>query len=201
MSYYPAAAPTPKRNRFTCITCLLLALIACACLALLVFVAPIALQKLGLFGPDAREVYELAPDPVASRALEGALVERGIAGVSVYVIPIKGQPTQGAFIILDASQGYTGLSPLDDDDQVLTQLLQDLAARNREQNLRISHLTVEYRDQSGAQMLAFTADMADVDAYAGGQITRETFFSRVNFNILETFQNLGIDQLLQEVLP
>jgi hypothetical protein len=156
---------------------------------------------LGIFGREANEVYELAPDPIASEQLSQAFNERDIPGVRVYVIPIKGETTQGAFIILDTSNGYSGLSPLDNSDDVFIELLQDLTIRNREENLRISHVTVDYRDEEGNTTLAFTVNQKDVESYVDGLISRDEFFKMVHFDLLGTLQRLGVDEFLEESQP
>jgi hypothetical protein len=164
-------------------------------------ITPLVLQRLGVFGRQAKDVYQLAPDPVASEQLSQAFAERDIVGVSVYVIPIMGEATQGAFIILDESEGYTGLSPTDDSNEVFIDLLRDLTERNRKENLRISHLTVDYRDEQGESLLAFTVDQENVEQYADGLITKEEFFEFVHFDLVDTLRNMGADELLEEVQP
>ncbi len=171
------------------------------CLAGALLLTPLALQKLGVFGRQAKDVYQLAPDPVASEQLSQAFAERDIAGVSVYVIPIMGEATQGAFIILDESEGYTGLSPMDDSDEVFIELLQDLTERNRKENLRIAHLTVEYRGEQGESQLSFTVDQENVEQYADELITKEEFFKFVHFDLVETLRNMGADEMLEEIQP
>lgn len=184
-----------------CLGCLAIIVVSIVCLVCILFITPLLFRQLGIFGREASEVYELAPDLVASEQVSQAFARRNIPGVRVYVIPIKGETTQGAFIILDSSAGYSGLSPLDDSDDVFVGLLQDLSRRNREENLRISHVTVDYRDEEGNTMLAFTVDQEDVESYAAGSISRNEFFKLVQFDLLDTMKRLGIDELLDEVQP
>ena len=94
--------PTPpkkKRGR-GCLTCFLILIITFLCLAGAIFLGPKLAGWLGIFGMEAEEAYEAAPDLAASESLTNTFSELGIAGVKVYVIPIKDAPTQGAFIIL-----------------------------------------------------------------------------------------------------
>jgi len=193
--------PKKKRTGRTCLGCLVIILLSVCCLISLLLLAPSLLSKLGIFGMAASEVYELAPDPYASGQMSQAFEERNIPGVSVYVIPQKSKATQGAFIILDASKGYTGLSPLEGSDAVFVEILQDLVQRNRAENLRISHVTVDYRDENGDTVLAFTAQQEDVEAYADGVITQDEFFKVVHFDLLDTMRRLGVDEFLEEVQP
>lgn len=172
-----------------------------ACIAGAFFLGPPILQKLGVFGQPAKYVYQFAPDPVASQKLNQVFTDRGIPGVRVFVIPLKGQPTQGAFVILDASKGYTGLSPLDDSAGVFLALLQDLTLRNRQENLRISHVTVDYRDEQGNSILSFTVDQADIEKYADGLISQDDFYKAVRFNLVETLRRMGVEEFLEESQP
>ncbi|MCJ7432066.1 MAG: hypothetical protein MUO77_01120 [Anaerolineales bacterium] len=202
MSNLPKANKS-KNNRglVRCLGCLTIMIVSILCLACIVLFTPPLFRMLGIFGREASEVYELSPDPIASEQLSQAFTERNIPGVRVYVIPIKGKTSQGAFIILDPSDGYSGLSPLEDSDDVFIELLQDLTLRNRDENLRISHVTVDYRDEEGNTTLAFTVNQEDVEAYADGLMSQDEFFKVVHFDLLGTIQRLGIDEFLEESQP
>lgn len=191
----------PKKKSRGCLIWSIILGVSLLCIAAALLLAPMLLRALGIFGRDAKEVYEQSPDVVASEKLSQAFSERNIPGVEVYVIPIKGEPTQGAFIILDASKGYTGLSPLEDSSDVFVELLRDLTRRNRDENLRISHVTVEYRDEEGSSMLSFTVSQADVEKYANGQISQDEFFKAVHFNLVDTLRKMGVEELLEEYQP
>jgi hypothetical protein len=148
---------------------------------------------------EAKEVYEAAPDLAASESLTQTFSELGIPGVRVYVIPIKGQPTQGAFIILDASAGYVGMDPLDTEDDMLLLILQDITRRNRTENLRLAHVTVDYRDEFGETATAFTVEQDLVEKFADGLITQREFFAQTEIDFLGTMQYLGIEGILEEL--
>jgi len=193
--------PTPpkkKRGR-GCITCLLIPLVTVLCLAGAIFLGPKLAGWLGIFGMEAQEAYEAAPDLAASESLTETFAELGIPGVRVYVIPIKSEPTQGAFIILDASAGYQGLDPLNANDDMFLLIMQDITSRNREENLRLAHVTVDFRDEFGETATAFTADQELVDEFADGLIAQEEFFGQIEIDFLGTLQYLGIDGLLEEI--
>lgn len=117
------------------------------------------------------------------------------------VLPISGEETQGAFIILDASKGYRGLGPMDKDDPIFLALLKDLVERNRSEALHLAHITVEYRDEKGESQFSFTVDQNVVEDYASGAISREEFYKSVHFNLVETFQRMGLQDLLKEEQP
>lgn len=192
-----------SKGKFVC-SCLGILLMISAvmvCLAGVLVLDPPFLRSLGIFGSKARQVYQLAPDPIASQQLSQAFDDRQIAGVSVYVIPMKDKPYQGAFIVLDTSRGYSGLNPIDQNDDVFISLLQDLTRRNREQDLRIYHVTVDYRDEAGDTVLAFTVNQKDVESYASGAISQTDFFKLVHFDLLDTLQRLGVSEFLEESQP
>jgi len=194
--------PTPpkkKRGWCFCAGCLLIPVVSILCLVSVYFLGPPLANWLGIFGPEAKEVYEAAPDLAASESLTNTFSELGIPGVRVYVIPIKDQPTQGAFIILDASAGYVGMDPLDTEDDMLLLILQDITHRNRTENLRLAHVTVDYRDEFGETATAFTADQELVEEYADGLITQRGFFGQIKIDLIGTMQYLGIDGLLEEI--
>ncbi len=90
---------------------------------------------------------------------------------------------------------------MEDDDEVFFDLLRDLVNRNEAENLRIAHLTVEYRDEQGVPFVAFTVDQEVVEKYVAGSITSDEFYGSVNFNTIETLRNLGLDVLLNEEQP
>jgi hypothetical protein len=169
------------------------------CLASAYFLGPPLFSWLGIFGMEATEVYEAAPDLAASESLTETFAELGIPGVRVYVIPIKGQPTQGAFIILDASAGYVGMDPLKANDDIFLLIMQDITHRNRSENLRLAHVTVDYRDEFGETATAFTVDQELVEEYADGLITQRGFFAQIEIDLIGTLEYLGIDGMLEEI--
>jgi hypothetical protein len=194
--------PTPpkkKRGWCFCAGCCLVPLVSILCLVSVFFVGPPLASWLGIFGPEAKEVYQYAPDQAASQSLTETFNELGIPGVKVYVIPIKDQPTQGAFIILDASAGYVGMDPLDTEDDMLLLILQDIARRNRTENLRLAHVTVDYRDEFGETATAFTVEQDLVEKFADGLITQREFFAQTEIDFLGTMQYLGIEGILEEL--
>ncbi len=189
----------PKRRGWCCAGCILIPLVSLFCLASMYFIGPRVASWLGIFGKEAKEVYELAPDLAASSSLSGVFSDLNIPGVKVYVIPIKDQPKQGAFIILDTSAGYQSLSPLDAKDDSFKRILQDLTRRNRDENLRLAHVTVDYRDEEGKTAIAFTVNQNVIEDYADGRISQEEFFGLIEIDLLGTMQYLGIEGLLEEI--
>lgn len=191
--------PRKKRGWCFCAGCLLTPIITVICLVSAYFILPPLANWLGIFGPEAKEVYQYAPDQAASQSLTDSFTELGITGVRVYVLPIKGEPTQGAFIILDASAGYQGLDPLKEEDDMLLLVLSDITHRNLEENLRLSHVTVDYRDEYGETVTSFTVDQEVVEDYVAGLITQKGFFAQLEIGLMGTLQYYGIDSLLEEI--
>jgi hypothetical protein len=198
----PVQSDTSRKKRGWCFCagCILLPFLSLLCLVGAYFIVPPLANWLGIFGDDAREVYQYAPDPVASRSLTESFEELDIPGVKVYVIPIKDQPTQGAFIILDSSAGYAGLDPLNPggEDEVFLQVIKDITRRNRDENLRLAHITVEYRDEYGERATSFTVDQEVVEQFADGLITQKGFFAQIEIDLVGTLEYLGIEGMLEE---
>ncbi len=200
MSDSPQTPSQSKKKRgWCCASCVLIPLVSILCLVGAYFVGPPVASWLGIFGKGAKEVYEAAPDLAASESLTETFTELGIPGVKVYVIPMKGEPTQGAFIILDGSAGYMGLNPLETNNDIFLLIMQDITRRNREENLRLAHVTVDYRDEFGETATSFTVDQELVADYADGQMTQRQFFAQIDIDLLGTMQYLGIDDLLEEI--
>lgn len=200
MTESPPANPARKsRWGWCCAGCVILPLLTSFCLVAAFFLVPWLSDALNLFGPGAEEVYSQAPDLAASREVEQVFAGLGIPGVRVYVIPIKDQPTQGAFVILDASRGYRGLNPSDSEDDQFLKVVQQLSQANRDHNLRLTHVTVEYRDGAGERATAFTAPQVLIDELAAGAINQDQFFSQIEIDLLTTIQYLELEQLLEEL--
>lgn len=180
-----------KRWRLACGGCLGAFIFGC----IVVVAAGLLLPKLR---PSARDIYSGAPDLAAGEDVSNALVESGVEGATVLVIPIKGSSGQIAIITLDESRGFVGFSDGADNLQVV---VNNIVEANREGNYHLEQLSIDYRDTSGETSLAFAASMANAENYADGVITRQEFAGDVAFNLLDTLRYFGIDELLQEALP
>lgn len=200
-AYSQFQPPPPQKKKGGFLTCLIIFGVVLLLLACLIFLVPAILRALGVFGRSAEYVYQQSPDIVSTEKLAELIEQRDITGVLVYVIPIMDSNEKGAFIILDSSKGYTGLSPLDDENVVFFDLLRELVERDRDENLRIAHLTVEYRDENADPFFSFTVDQEVVEDYVSGKISGDKFFGLVEFNKADTLRNLGLDELLEEVQP
>jgi len=191
--------PKKKRSRSFCAGCLLILLVVIAILAAIYFVGPPLLRWLGIFGPPAEQVYAAAPNLAASAEISEIFEEQSIPGVRVYVIPIDGRSTQGAFIILDASRGYQGLNPTRSEDDTFLRVIQQINQRNQTENLRLEHVTVEYRDDVGEKVVGFTVPQDLVEDYASGRISRDDFFREIDIDILQVIEYYNLQELLEEM--
>jgi hypothetical protein len=178
-----------KRGRRGCRGCLGclggLVLLGGGLLLALIFAGPL-LHAIGLAGPSAEELYSGAPDPVATEAVNGALDAEGIAGVDAWVIPIQGEEGQIAILSFDGQATAGGTQSVDEAESVFLDTVRQLSQANREEALGIELVAVDYRDETGENLLAFAADQAAIDAYASGEITRRQFLAQVDVD----FSNL-----------
>ena len=101
--------PQPKKGGRCCLWSCLSIVGIFALIGICLLVAPFLLQMAGLIGLPADVRYGGSPDIYASEQLQTTLDEFTIEGAEVYVIPEQGTNNQTAFIILDSSEGFTGL--------------------------------------------------------------------------------------------
>lgn len=200
----PPKPDRKKRGWCFCAGCLLLPILVVGFLAAAYFVGPRLADALNLFGPEAEEVYAYAPNQEASQELSAIFTAREIPGVRVLVLPLKGEAAHGAFITLDASAGYRGLSPINEaEDEVFREVMAEITRRDQALDLNLAHVTVDYRDETGETALAFTAPQSLVEEYAEDQLSHKEFFSQVEIDLLRTIDYLDLDlnQILEEVQP
>jgi hypothetical protein len=186
----PAPSKPPRRWLLACGGCLGVIVLACC----------------GVFGlgallpslrPSARDVYAAAPDLQAGQDVSNALIDSGVEGASVLVIPIKGSSGQIAIITLDESRGYKGFSSQGPDS--LQTVVRNVVQANRAGSYQIERLAIDYRDTSGESSLSFTTTMEAAESYADGTISRQQFMGKVDFHLMDTLRYFGLDQALQEV--
>jgi len=159
--------------------------------------APLLLRAAGLINPPAEVVYGAAPDKYASAQIEDVIRQSSIEGVKVYVIPEQGSDEQTAFIILDPSSGFDGFEDLGQNateaqvDDRMDEVLSDLVARNQAENLRITRVAIDYRDENGETFMTMTTTMAEIENYMVGAIPRDEFYGQFG---------VGFGDLLNQVL-
>ena len=183
-----------KRSRLGCLGCASIFILSCCAIGGLGLFAGSLLRSLR---PSAREVYSGAPDLQAGEDVSKALIESGVEGASVLVIPIKGTSGQIAIITLDESKGFTGFSGGSADS--LQIVVKNIVEANRQGDYQIERLSIDYRDSTGKSSLAFTATMQAAEDYADGAISRQQFMGNVDFNLMDSLRYFGLDQALKEV--
>jgi len=193
-------SPTEKKQKSCCLrSCLaIIALFAMGSICLLS--APLLLRAIGLFNPPAEVVYGAAPDKYASSQIEDTIRQSSIDGVKVYVIPEQGSDNQTAFVILDSSSGFDGFGDLDQNateahvDDRMDDILNELAVRNQTENLRITRVAIDYRDENGETFMTMTTTIAEIEGYLDGLIDRDEFYGQFGVG----FGDL-INQVLEEI--
>jgi hypothetical protein len=159
--------------------------------------APSILRAAGLSNPPADVVFGAAPDSYASAQIEDVFDQSSLEGVKVYVIPEQGTKNQTAFIIFDPSSGFDGFTNLDQTaseavvDRRVDDVLKALAARNQAENLRITRVAIDYRDENGETLTTMTTTMAEIEDYLDGEITQDEFYGQFG---------LGLGDLIKQVL-
>lgn len=175
----PESQPnTRSGRRLACGGCLLVlvgSIGLAACLG-----GVLAARAFGLFGPNAERLYSGAPDPVASAAVESALLDAGLENARAVVIPISGSDGQIAVITLDQSVDSHGASS---PAAAFDTALQEMSSANSAGGLRIERVTLDLRDEDGNPGLAMTAPQESVDAYAQGKISRAELMAEADIDI------------------
>jgi len=177
---YQQPPPAKKKGR-GCLGCLGAIIIVIALCAAAWFLAPMVMTTLGLSSPGAEELYSGAPDLLAGQAVEEVLVDSGIEGASVTVIPIKGSDGQLAVITLhDASS--IAWSEGGSVEEGFLNAVRGLSQANA-QGLRLERAVVDIRGESGQPFIAITASQEAIDAYANGEINRDEFVRSVDADL------------------
>ncbi len=174
-----AGQPRSRWRRWGCIGCLAFGGLLSCCVLATVFFGPGIWRRLGLFRTSAEELYSGAPDPYASQVVTQILIEAGVPGARAVVIPIQGSAGQIAVITLDTSAGFDGTGSASGNEMMLMDVLQRMREDNRMEMLGIERVSVDYRDESGGNLLAITAPQESLEAFSQGQLTRKQLLHKV----------------------
>jgi len=188
-----------KRGCGGCIGCLATMAGVAVLVVALIWFAPWILQKVGISGPGAEELYAGAPDRMASQALNDSLHDVGITGVNALVIPISGSEGQIAVLTLDSSVTAARVSTKEEANALFMETLRGLAQANQAGNLGIEQVAVDYRDDSGNSLIAVAAPQAAVEAYANGSISRREFLAQVDLDLSNLMGAVELGELMMEV--
>jgi hypothetical protein len=195
------ATQTPKKPKRGCLRCvgiLGVLLVGCGLLTGGTFLASRLSRSLGIFGPTAEELYSGTVDRQASASVTDLLLNEGLEGASALVIPIKGSNGQIAIITVDESKGFVGLSPGDETEDPVYNLVSQLSNANNINDLDLERIAIDYRDETGENVLSFTSSQENIDAYANGDISEQEFLGAVEFNLNEVIDYFGVGELYQQ---
>jgi hypothetical protein len=177
--------PAPRKRhrlRGCCLgTLLVLVLLAAAA----VWISPLP-EQWGLRKSAAEKAFGANPEPDRGAALEleAELQEAGVdtTGLYAYVLPYQ-DASQGAalYVVLDASAGFR-FPDSGDQDPVLATMAR-LADSPTLAEASVTRIALDYRDVSGSPVVAMTAPVASIQAFARGEITREAFFQDMDAQV------------------
>jgi len=179
----PPPAPRQRHRLRGCCLGTLLVLVVLAAAA--VWVSPLP-EQWGLRKPAAVKAFGENPEPDRGVALEleAELADAGIetTGMYSYVLPYQ-DASQGAalYVVLDASAGFR-FPDSGDQDPVLATMAR-LAGSPALAEAGVTRIALDYRDVSGAPVVAITAPVVSIQAFARGEITREAFFQHLEAKI------------------
>jgi hypothetical protein len=193
----PSGKKRSKRN-FCCCGCFLFLFVFIVGGGLSLWLGPSILRGVGLLEPSAEELFAGSKDPVATEAVNRVLDTAGIEGVDAMVIPIAGSEGQLAVFTIHDGASAGGISTQAEAEIFLTDTLRQLAKSNRENDLGIEHVAIDYLGESGENLLAFTAPQSVVEAYANGTISRREFLSQVEVDFSNLISAEELRQLIEE---
>lgn len=179
----PQGRARPRRrhpiSRAIFLAFLLIALVACAALALK---TPL-LEKAGIRKPLAERVFAQTPNRPAADAILSDLERSGIdtQGVSLYVLPYRDRENSVALASLDAPQGFR-FDRTSDQDPML-EYLESLALSEAAQQHGIDRVAIQYRDEKGEVPLIVTAPTESIARFARGEITRREFLRDIDAQV------------------
>ena len=150
-----------------------------------VWVSPLP-EQWGLRKSATEKAFGANPEPDrgATLELEAELADAGIdtTGMYSYVLPYQ-DASQGAalYVVLDASAGFR-FPDSGDQDPVLATMAR-LAGSPALAEAGVQRIAIDYRDVSGAPVVAMTAPVSSIQAFSRGEITREAFLQSVEAQV------------------
>jgi hypothetical protein len=168
-------------------------------LVAVVLLGPLLLRKVGILGPSAEERYSGAADPVGTAMISGVLENAGFEGVEVVVIPEKGGEGQIAVFTLNESSRLGGIDRTASGEEQFMALVQDYSRANREGDLKIDTVAVDYQAENGDSLVSLGVPQKAVDAYADGKITRREFVQQVEVDFSNLISPAELQQLIADM--
>lgn len=188
-----------KRGCLGCLGCLGLLAAAAAVLVAAVLFGPSLLRKVGIFGPDAKERYSGAADPVGTVMVTQVLDDAGFEGVDVVVMPVKGSQGQIAVITLSESSQIGGIDSSTSGEEQFVELIQDFSQTNQEGDLQIDTVAMSFEGDNGESLISLSVPQSAIDAYAAGEITRREFVRQVEIDFSNLISVEELQQLIAEM--
>ncbi|MEI8334333.1 MAG: hypothetical protein WCH74_10845 [Chloroflexota bacterium] len=174
-----------------CLIILLILVLAAGIGGALVFRVP---AKLGIW-PSGETLLVDAPDRAGAAAITDELRAAGMdtTGLTLYVLPVAGQPGTLAYAIVDISAGFTfpevaveGRNPIPD---LITRIAEGPAATEA----GVAAVALEYRDLTGGTVGTLVADKQSIADFAAGRIDEAAFSKALHgtFNPLSALDALS----------
>jgi hypothetical protein len=184
INFTPGATPSPRTKGR--------GLVARGFLALFGFLAVIVLvvgallfrvpQRLGIWSSGAG-LLDGTPDRASAAAMVAQLAASGFdtTGLTLVVMPVKGQDGTLAYAVLDVSAGFhfpsgAAASPLLD-------LFGKLARGSTVDKAGIRQVAIEYRDAGGHRLGVLTASVAAIRQFVAGQLDQQAFSAQLHGDV------------------
>jgi hypothetical protein len=193
-------AKPQRRGLRCCGGCLLAGVALIIVMVLAVWLGPGLLRRAGVLPPGAEQLFAGAPDPVATEAMDVVLQSADVEGVDVLVLPIAGSAGQLAVFSVDMETASVGgIQTQADAEAFLADLVNRMAAQNEARGLAIEQVAVDFTDAGGDSAPTIAAPADAFEAYAAGEISRESFLSQVEIDFSGLLDPGQLDALLEEL--
>lgn len=179
----PAGARKPKKKRGCfvqgCLTLIGLLAVLVLVVAALLFRVP---QQLGL-APSGARLLGGTPDRAGAASILAQVRKAGVdtTGLSLYVLPVKGQGGTLAYAVLDASAGFT--FPTGVAANPLPGLFETLVNGPAVDEANVREVAIEYRGPDGHRLGVLTASTDVIRQFIAGTIDEKTFSARLHGDV------------------
>ncbi len=102
-------------------------------------------------------------------------------GLSLYVLPVKGQTGTLAYAVLDASAGFT--FPTGSAANPLLDLFDRLVNGPAVEKANVKQVAIEYRDPGGHRLGVLTASTDVIREFIAGTIDEKTFSAKLHGDV------------------
>lgn len=139
-------------------------------------------QQLGVW-PSATRLLDGTPDRASAAAIMDQLAASGLdtTGLTLYVMPVKGQDGTLAYAVLDTSAGFH--FPTGSAGSPLLDMFGKLASGPTVDAARIKQVAIAYRDASGHTLGVLTASTDAIRQLVAGQIDEHAFSAQLHGDV------------------